>query len=1094
MWIVQRLSEHKEWTAAVVLLVVLVVLSIGFETLQELLVESTGENFQPVVQSLFGELTVLGFVTLVLFVLSHLSPFEKLSNTLFSESDELSEISEVVHVALFIVILVYIIQVCVLVHAALIKARDLETLEADCVDVSAVTNDAAKEMQATKKKRNFWQIIQGFLRLHRAKNRLAYASLRHAFTADKVQEESSLLDPRIEDDLEKQRLQVSQPETSASFDFADYLLILTGLATANLVEIPVSAWLALLVVLLITWIYLIYANILGHIILVLAIEIFLIAVVFLLGYKVHRIKHIITPQSLFRQANSLATCSLDDATKEEEEEDGTNQQPLLAMNQQSKIRHRRSTTGGRSYLSHTEGKTYILEDDDIKNLTEDEHKALFWFGDHSAVPWIIRLVLLLQAICVSAAWGTLSWSSKDNLVYNILLALVGTILPFATTAFVIPSVVEDYVLVTSIAPLKKPLIIAKVVRRQKLKRSFRALELGAVMMSLGTTFEDEAIAELQHHGSSQQLLAAHKHLPAPSELARMVQNAPSFDKVKKLLSEHQSGWQSTAPMYSTEWFQQMPVDRRRLAFQRMEHLFSTQVAKTTKRKNRALRALIESNTFGHIDESVLELLVEKAIFCGYGRGVLLTGRGLDRHFTGVILRGSVHLGVGRGAIELGTRNSGEIFNQASCFTLDDDLSARADYGLSGSGDLDEDSDDEDEIAVVVCQIAQEDIKATLSRRDYNAAKDRVESEMKNNNLDAIITAEFKKYSLFKNVSPIELRAIASRLYRIDLIPGQHIMFDEEASTMIFLVARGSVEISVGSIASSSHQVLGYVEAGEFFGESILRVDDLKMAARRQANGAASASSSRTIILSLCIEDLQELGKHRELQVNAAAEDDRRREANQAQQAKLVAEQNRLIASLKPKQINELWALFRVFDKDGDGSISRSEIDAFLARVGLALDNTQAQTSSCVVSNNATAVKRIQKSIHAYGSTITFAAFATWLFNQEKSGNIASNIADVMFDIIDTSGDGFVTLLELSQMMEALGEPFSIDELTGVVLDYDRAGDGQLNKEEFNLLLRHVGIVLDLAEPGGAGPTSSIRASIHSTCTYFCAYFSSPSSS
>ena len=67
----------------------ILMLSIGFELAHHHLKETTPEAFQPILTSLYSELTLLGFIGLLMFTIFKLEILEELSKHLFGEGEEI---------------------------------------------------------------------------------------------------------------------------------------------------------------------------------------------------------------------------------------------------------------------------------------------------------------------------------------------------------------------------------------------------------------------------------------------------------------------------------------------------------------------------------------------------------------------------------------------------------------------------------------------------------------------------------------------------------------------------------------------------------------------------------------------------------------------------------------------------------------------------------------------------------------------------------------------------------------------------------------------------------------------------------------------
>lgn len=98
----------------------MILLTIAFEEGKHKILHSADRNMKPIISSLFGEMTVLGFLSLFTFCVTQLGFFERLSMRLFGpdEHDGLLEIFEAVHFMLFGVMVFFVTTVLTLVHGA----------------------------------------------------------------------------------------------------------------------------------------------------------------------------------------------------------------------------------------------------------------------------------------------------------------------------------------------------------------------------------------------------------------------------------------------------------------------------------------------------------------------------------------------------------------------------------------------------------------------------------------------------------------------------------------------------------------------------------------------------------------------------------------------------------------------------------------------------------------------------------------------------------------------------------------------------------------------------------------------------------------
>lgn len=123
-------EEHHVADVMAATLVGLIVVTIGFETMHEALDEAAGERMQDVVDAMFGELTVLGFIGLLTFISIRTEAAHWVGEHLFPEEpDEFVEILEDLHMLLFFVMVVFISEVVYLIQSGrsnIARWRDCE--------------------------------------------------------------------------------------------------------------------------------------------------------------------------------------------------------------------------------------------------------------------------------------------------------------------------------------------------------------------------------------------------------------------------------------------------------------------------------------------------------------------------------------------------------------------------------------------------------------------------------------------------------------------------------------------------------------------------------------------------------------------------------------------------------------------------------------------------------------------------------------------------------------------------------------------------------------------------------------------------------
>lgn len=112
----------------------------------------------------------------------------------------------------------------------------------------------------------------------------------------------------------------------------------------------------------------------------------------------------------------------------------------------------------------------------------NKHEQLFWFDHHGPEILIhmIQAVMLLSALYITAAirvW--LTFYCKDSLYCALII--IGVLIPPILCCSLMPYIIMDLVVVTSVEKMRKPHVISEVNRTQNISRSMRALRLLSAM-------------------------------------------------------------------------------------------------------------------------------------------------------------------------------------------------------------------------------------------------------------------------------------------------------------------------------------------------------------------------------------------------------------------------------------------------------------------------------------------------------------------------------------------------------------------------------------------------------------------------------------
>jgi len=203
----------------VAILSFLIAVSVFFEIAKETIEEEVSPELKPMLTSLFGELTVLGFIGIVLFFTFKLQFIQDLNTSLYKEENAINEMSETVHMALFLVMIIFLGTDLILVRAGTYVEAGWRKQREDLFDVEK-TNTSKLILRERRNNTTTWsKLVEGFS---------GHAEVEQAVFA------------YIRQRLFRQKEEVGV--RADTFDMAQYLAGVQGHVLAELVEIPTTTF------------------------------------------------------------------------------------------------------------------------------------------------------------------------------------------------------------------------------------------------------------------------------------------------------------------------------------------------------------------------------------------------------------------------------------------------------------------------------------------------------------------------------------------------------------------------------------------------------------------------------------------------------------------------------------------------------------------------------------------------------------------------------------------------------------------------------------------------------------------------------------
>ncbi|XP_022334334.2 uncharacterized protein LOC111131180 [Crassostrea virginica] len=136
---------------------------------------------------------------------------------------------------------------------------------------------------------------------------------------------------------------------------------------------------------------------------------------------------------------------------------------------------------------------------------------------------------------------------------------------------------------------------------------------------------------------------------------------------------------------------------------------------------------------------------------------------------------------------------------------------------------------------------------------------------------------------------------------------------------------------------------------------------------------------------------------------------------------------------------ELLKIFKAFDENGDGKVSKHELVRASKKMG--------------VNNTLKDIEKVLRTMHTdHEGYITFPELEKMMAGQRVEIDYEEEMLRAKFNEFDLDGDGSITKKELKTVLRSMGCDMPEAEAEAMIQEADKNGDGVISFDEFKLVL------------------------------------------
>jgi len=137
-------------------------------------------------------------------------------------------------------------------------------------------------------------------------------------------------------------------------------------------------------------------------------------------------------------------------------------------------------------------------------------------------------------------------------------------------------------------------------------------------------------------------------------------------------------------------------------------------------------------------------------------------------------------------------------------------------------------------------------------------------------------------------------------------------------------------------------------------------------------------------------------------------------------------------------------VFQMFDKDGDGRITKKELNESLKNLGIIIPENELSLMLDKIDVNGDGCVDIEEFGELYKTIMV-----------EDEDEVGEEDMKEAFNVFDRNGDGFISVDELKAVLSSLGlkQGKSLEDCRKMIIQVDVDGDGRVNFKEFRQMMK-----------------------------------------